>query len=254
MDLDGKAALVTGGANGIGTGVARRLAAGGARVVVADVDATRGPEVAEEVGGVFVRTDVRSLADNRAAVAAAVSVYGGLDIAFLNAGVSTGCGLGDDFDEELYRRANAINIDGVVFGVHAALPALRQRRGAIVATASLAGLTAVPLDPVYGGNKHAVVGLVRGLGPALEPDGVTVNALCPSFANTAIVDPMREVLAAGGVPLLDVEEVVDAVMAILEGGRSGECWWVQPGRPSAPFAFRGVPGPRVGDTAAGARA
>ena len=88
IDLDGAVALVTGGANGIGAAAARRLAAGGARVVVADVD-ERGAEVAAAIGGRFVRCDVREQADNEAAVAIAVTAFGGLDVAFLNAGVST---------------------------------------------------------------------------------------------------------------------------------------------------------------------
>ena len=88
IDLDGAVALVTGGANGIGAAAARRLAARGARVVVADVD-ERGAEVAAAVGGRFARCDVREQADNEAAVAAAVTAFGGLDVVFLNAGVST---------------------------------------------------------------------------------------------------------------------------------------------------------------------
>src|SRR4029453_7374639 len=151
-------ALITGGAGGIGAAVARRLTARGWSVVVADLDADRGEGVAAEVGGGFVHCDVRDLDANRAAVAATVERLGGLDLAFLNAGIPTGTMLGDDFDVDLYRRAMAVNLDGVVYGVVAALPALRERGGGdIVATASLAGLTGVPVDPVYAANKHAVV-------------------------------------------------------------------------------------------------
>jgi NAD(P)-dependent dehydrogenase (short-subunit alcohol dehydrogenase family) len=228
--------------------VARRLAAGGAKVAIADVDATRGAEIAHEVGGIFIDTDVRSLEANTAAVAAAVEAFGGLDIVHLNAGISTGCGIGEDFTEAAYRKAMGINLDGVVFGVHAALPALKARGGgAIVATASLAGLTAMPMDPVYNANKHAVVGLVRGLGPGLAPDNITVNGLCPSFARTAIIDDIEEWLTSISVPILDVEEVVDAFEAILAGEGTGECWFVQPGRPAQAFTFRNVPGPRLAD-------
>jgi NAD(P)-dependent dehydrogenase (short-subunit alcohol dehydrogenase family) len=242
----GKVVLITGGANGIGAAVARRLTGLGARVVIADVDTGRGAALAGELGGVFARCDVRELADVEAAVAAAVGEFGGLDLAFLNAGVSTGCGIGDDFDLAAYRRAMAINLDGVVFGVQAALPALRARGGGdIIATASMAGLTATPFDPIYGANKAAVVGLVRALGPAAEPEGIRINALCPSFADTDILTPLKDHLVRTGFPILTVDAVVEAFMGVLASGDTGQCWHVVPGRPSEPFRFRGVPGPRA---------
>jgi NAD(P)-dependent dehydrogenase (short-subunit alcohol dehydrogenase family) len=241
--LAGKVALITGGSNGIGAAVARRLAGLGARVVLADLDAERGTALAAELDGAFVACDVREPADSVAAVAVAADRFGGLDLAFLNAGVSTGCGLDGDFDLELYRRAMSINLDGVVFGVRAALPALRARGGGdIIATASMAGLTPTPFDPVYGANKAAVVALVRALGPSYLEEDVRVNALCPSFADTAIIDPIKEAL--GEFPILAVETVVDTFMSILSAGGTGESWFVVPGRPSEPFKFRGVPGPR----------
>jgi NAD(P)-dependent dehydrogenase (short-subunit alcohol dehydrogenase family) len=229
--FDGQVVLVTGGANGIGAALCRELARRGAQLVVADVDEPAG-EVADP-------------AHSERAVAYAVERFGGLDVVHLNAGVTTGCGVGDDFDLARYRRAMSINLDGVVFGVHAAIPALRARGGGrIVATASLAGLVAVPGEPIYAANKHAVVGLVRSLGPALEPDGIRINALCPGFADTTIVDEIRPVLAEMGVPIIPVPEVVTAAMALLGSQGTGECWCVQAGRASEPFHFRGVPGPR----------
>jgi NAD(P)-dependent dehydrogenase (short-subunit alcohol dehydrogenase family) len=238
-------ALVTGGASGIGAAVARKLAARGSAVMVADVDAERGEAVAAEVGGGYVHCDVRDLEASRAAVAAAVERFGGLDLAFLNAGISTGTTPGEDFDLERYRRAMSVNLDGVVFGVVAALPALRRRGGGdIVATASLAGLTAVPFDPIYAANKHAVVGLVRSLGPVHESEGIRVNAVCPSFAETPIIDEIRDALRQGNVPILTADDVSDAVLAILDAKSAGECWYVQVGRTSEPFAFRNLPGPR----------
>ncbi|GLX93492.1 SDR family NAD(P)-dependent oxidoreductase [Herbidospora sp. NBRC 101105] len=229
-----KVALVTGGSSGIGAGVARRLRASGVKVVVADV-----AEPAD------VRCDVSVLEDNLRAVDFVMKEHGRLDLAFLNAGVASGCGVGDDFDPALYRRAMGVNLDGVVFGAHAAIPALKASGGGtIVATASMAGIVGIPLDPIYAANKHAVVGLVRSLGAALAPDGIKVQALCPSFADTAILGDARVLLEAEGFPIMEVDQVVDAFEKVVASEGTGECWFVVPGRESEPFTFRRAPGPR----------
>lgn len=244
-ELDGKVAIVTGGAGGLGRATSRALAGAGARVMVADIDERGAQAVAAEVGGEAFLADVSRLEDNHALVTAAVERFGGVDLVHLNAGVATGFGVGEDFDPERYRRAMGINLDGVVFGTHAALPALSDRGGgAIVATASLAGLTGVPSDPLYAANKHAVVGLARSLGPALAQRRVRFNAVCPGFADSAIIDPIRGMLAAQGLPIIPAEAVADAVLALFAGEMTGECWFVQAGREPAPFRFRGIPGPR----------
>jgi NAD(P)-dependent dehydrogenase (short-subunit alcohol dehydrogenase family) len=244
--LEGKVALVTGGGNGIGAGVARRLAAGGARIVLADIDDAAGQSLADELGATYVHCDVTRLEDNEAAVATAVERYGRLDLAFLNAGIASGCGLREDFDIKRYRLAMGVNLDGVVFGAHAAIPALLAGGGGtIVATASMAGIVGIPGDPIYAANKHAVVGLVRSLGQDLEPLGVKVQGLCPSFADTAILGEGKAVLEQIGFPILDVSAVVDAFVQLLDSDGTGECWFVIPGRESQPFAFRRAPGPRV---------
>ncbi|HEX8105548.1 MAG TPA: SDR family NAD(P)-dependent oxidoreductase [Solirubrobacteraceae bacterium] len=252
-DLSGKVALVTGGASGLGRATCAELAGAGASVVVADVDADGGEAVAAEVGGAFVRTDVAVLEENVAAVAFALERFGGLDLVHLNAGVASGHGVGDDFDVERYRRAMGINLDGVVFGTHAALPALRARGGgAIVATASLAGLTGVPPDPIYAANKHAVVGLTRSLGPALAAEGIRYNAVCPGFAESRIIAGFREALVEAGFEIIPAETVAGTVVHLFASDVSGECWFIQPGRDPAPFKFRNVPGPGPRDGGAAA--
>jgi NAD(P)-dependent dehydrogenase (short-subunit alcohol dehydrogenase family) len=243
--LDGKVALVTGAAGGIGRATAQALAAEGAQVVAADVDEAGARAVAGAVGGHAIRCDVSDLDANRALVEQVTARCGGLDLVHLNAGVGTGCGVGDDFDLALYRRAMGVNLDGVVFGLHAALPALRARGGgAIVATASLAGLTGVAYDPLYSANKHAVVGLVRSLGPPLAEEGIRFCAICPGFAESAIIDPLRELLADAGIAIIPAERVAAAALELFAGDAAGECVVVQPGREPLAFAFRGVPGPR----------
>jgi NAD(P)-dependent dehydrogenase (short-subunit alcohol dehydrogenase family) len=245
-DLRDKVALVTGGAGGLGRAVCRTLAEAGARVLVVDVDEPGGRELAASIDGAFFAADVSDLEQNRAMVEAALTEFGGLDLVHLNAGVSSMFGIDESFDLERYRRVMGINLDGVVFGAHAALAGFQRSGagGAIVATASLAGLTSVPFDPLYAANKHAVVGLARSLGPALEPHGVRFNAVCPGFAESAIIEPIRGMLAESGIPIIPAQRVADAVLTLLTGTMSGECWFVQAGREPAPFAFRGLPGPR----------
>jgi NAD(P)-dependent dehydrogenase (short-subunit alcohol dehydrogenase family) len=239
-----RAALVTGGAGGLGRAFARRLAAQGYGVVVADRDAERAAEVAAEVGGTSVAGDVSRPEDTEAAVRAALEAYGRLDVVALNAGISSGLGAADPLDLEAYRRIVGVNQDAVVYGVAAALPHLRGNGGRIVVTASLAGLVAMPSDPLYSLTKTAVVGYVRAVGPPLSDLGVTVTALCPGFADTAILGTLRQPLADAGMPLMSPEDVATAFESVLERGRAGEVWFVQPGREPGPYGFRGVPGPR----------
>jgi NAD(P)-dependent dehydrogenase (short-subunit alcohol dehydrogenase family) len=245
--LRDQVALVTGGANGLGRATCVALAESGAEVVIADLEVEAGAELAERLGGHFVETDVSDPQASLRAVAFATERCGGVDLAFLNAGVTSGCGLGDDYDLELYRRAMGVNLDGVAFGIHAILPALRARGGgAIVATSSLAGLTGVPLEPIYTANKHAVVGLVRSLGPVLELDGIRLNAVCPGFAETSMIAPIRDELVKSGLDIIAPEKVAATVLGLFAGEMAGECWFIQPGREPAPFQFRGVPGPGHG--------
>ncbi len=246
MDLNGKVVLITGASNGIGEGVARHLAGQGAHVVLADIDETRGKAVADEIGGRFVRTDVADPAASTAAVTYAVEAFGGLHIAHLNAGVTSWCSMGDDFDPEAYRRSMAINLDGVVYGIAAARRAIKASGGGtIVATASMAGIVVAPFDPIYAANKHAVVGLVRSLGESYASEGIRIHALCPSFAHTNIIKGSEQTLIDMGFPILDVSDVVAAFQRILDSDTTGQAWYVVAGRESAPFQFRRAPGPRL---------
>ena len=213
-------ALVTGGEGGIGRALRARLEHEGCDVESLDLangfDVTS-PDAWKRVGPV--------------------------DVACLNAGVLTG-----DLSYENYRRAVSVNVDGIVLGV------LHLREvmdaGVIVATASLAGLTGMPSDPVYSLTKHAVVGFVRSMAPRLAP--IRLNAVCPGLADTPMVDGQRAELQAAAFPLLAPDEVAEAMWRSVTSGGTGECWFVQPGREPAPFTFPNLPGPRVDGERVGA--
>ena len=248
MSFAEKAVLITGGANGFGRATGARLAGEGAHVVLADIEEEAGRQAAEEIGGEFIQCDVRDPEASVAAVDFTVEKFGGLDIAFLNAGISTGCGLVESFDLELYRRAMQINLDGVVFGINAAVPAMRRRGGgSIVATASLAGLTAVPFDPIYAANKHGVVGLVRSAGPVYELESIRINGICPGFSDTRIIDGFKEGLVSEGIPIIEVEHVVDGIVDLMASPESGNCHFVQAGMDPQEFRFRNIPGPKAAE-------
>jgi NAD(P)-dependent dehydrogenase (short-subunit alcohol dehydrogenase family) len=166
------------------------------------------------------------------------------DFAFLNAGVSTGANEIARLGDAEYRRALGANVDGVVFGARR-MAQVMEPGSSIVATASLAGLVAMPLDPIYTLTKHAVVGFVRAVAPQLAARGITINALCPGFADTPIVDPeLREWVAAEGISLIAPETVAAAALQAARSGETGQAWVVQPGRDPTIYEFRGVPGPR----------
>lgn len=239
--LDGKIALVTGGASGIGAAIAHRLAAGGARVLIADLDPA-GETVAREIDGVFVRTDVTGRADNLAAVRTAVERFGGLDIAVLNAGIGEQGVFVDDFRPEHYRDLVSVNLDGVVYGLHAVLEVFtEQGSGAILATSSLAGLSESPMNPLYAATKHAVIGLVRSVAPTVAERGITVNAVCPTFIDTPILGEAIPFIRDLGVAVLTPERVAEVAELVLVRGGTGQAWPVVPHGEPGPVAFPDLP-------------
>ncbi len=214
-------AIVTGGASGIGAAIADLLRADGVEVEILDLATgfdVSDPEHWDRVGEV--------------------------DLACLNAGVLGGAADPADLSLEAYRRAMGVNVDGVVLGVRR-LAQVMPAGGRIVCTASLAGLTAYPGDPVYVATKHAVVGFVRGAAPALAARGITIDAVCPGFADTPLVsDDVRRVLGSAGFPLLRADDVARAVIQLLRSDGTGRALVVQPGREPMEFRFPNVPGAR----------
>lgn len=245
--LTGKVAVVTGGGSGIGLATATRLAAAGASVAVVDLDGASAERAAVELDGLGVQADVGRSDEWPGIVEAVVQRFGGVDLAHLNAGVTTGESDITAVTDEIYRRATAVNVDGVFFGVRALVPIMAGRGGgAIVATASLAGLVGFSPDPIYCLTKTAVVGLVRALGPQLGDKGITINAVCPSIVDTPLIDDMRELLESSGFPLIDAESVSIAVFDLLTGEATSEALVIQAGREAIPFRFARPPGPRAG--------
>lgn len=240
--LEGKVALITGGSSGIGLATARAMRAEGARVAIVDLQAP--PPGA---GDLFMEEDVGDPTSWPLIIARVEESLGGLDVGYLNAGVTTGTAGVEDLTDEQYRRIMRVNVDHVVFGARAIIPALERRGGGdLVATASLAGIVAFPFDTIYTMTKHAVVGLVRSLGQQTEGRGIRVNAVCPGITETPLLkDGEAEHLKAQGFPLIQPEEIAAAVLTAMQSGRSGECWAIQPGRPPEPYKFRGIFGPGV---------
>jgi len=240
MDLRGKAALVTGGASGIGAAAVRRMAAAGARVAVADRDEAGARALAEEVGGLALPGDAADPDTLPMSIDVAEDTFTRLDIVLLNAGITAGQSGIEDLDVAGYRRIMGVNVDHVVFGLTAAVPALRRAGGgSIVVTASLAGLTAMPGDALYTLTKHAVVGYVRSVAPTLAAEKIRVSAVCPGFADTPLIAHARPQF--GEFPLLTPDDVAATIMTMLNRAEPGECWYVQPGREPGPYGFRGVP-------------
>lgn len=244
--LEGRRALVTGGASGIGRATARRFVDEGAAVTIVDFNEKAGKQTGDELGVEFVRADASDSIQVAEAFREAAQAMGGIDIAYMNAGVTTQQPEFTDLTDEQYFRILNINVNGVVFGVREAVRAMTPGGGSILATASLAGLIAYAGDPIYALTKHAVVGLVRGLGLTLPERGITINAICPGITETPLVgDEAIKALRAANFPLIPPEGIAEACVQAITSGRSGDCWCIQPGREPTRYEFRGVPGPRL---------
>ncbi|MCH8892955.1 MAG: SDR family oxidoreductase [Chloroflexi bacterium] len=225
--LNNKITLVTGAGSGIGRATSLVLAREGATVVVADIDADGGEQTLSAIKdmggeGMFVHADVSRAADVEAMVDAAVNAYGRLDCAYNNAGIEGYYGGRlHEYPEDTFDRLMDINVKGVWLCLKYEIPQmLKQGSGAIVNTASVAGLVGSRRLSVYSASKHAVIGLTKSAALEYASDGIRVNAVCPGIIDTPMMDrlvegrddyaaaiPTRQPIGRKGTP----DEIAEAV-------------------------------------------
>ena len=226
-DFDGKVVAITGAASGIGRATARKFAAAGARVVVADIDIEGARETVAmitDAGGTAsaVHVDVADSASVKAMVDASVSTYGGLDIAHNNAGiVGAGASIAD-MPDETWERGIAVMLSGVFYGIKHEVPAILARGGgAIINTSSGAGLIGFPGMANYVAAKHGVIGLTKTAALEYITQGIRINAICPGTARSRMVDEWingsaeAEAQVAALHPIgriADADEIAEAVL------------------------------------------
>jgi 2-hydroxycyclohexanecarboxyl-CoA dehydrogenase len=201
MRLEGKAALVTGGASGIGAATSRRLAAEGARVAIADVDVAGARQVAGELDGAAVEMDVADTASVRAGLAAAGEAVGPIDVVVNNAGTDR-FGWFTKVDEADWDLVLAVNLRGTLAVTHAVLPSMHERGGgAIVNVASEAGRVGSQGSAVYSAAKAGVIGFTKAIALESARYGVRCNAVAPGPIDTPLLNAAPEVLGELGARL-----------------------------------------------------
>jgi NAD(P)-dependent dehydrogenase (short-subunit alcohol dehydrogenase family) len=245
--LEGRVAVVTGGASGIGLASVRRLAAEGAKVVIGDLDPVAGKTAADEVGGLFVPTDVTDGAAVDNLFQQAFDTFGSVDIAFNNAGISPPEDASIlDTGLEAWRKVQEVNLTSVYLCCKAAIPYMqRQGKGSIINTASFVAVMGAATSQIsYSASKGGVLAMSRELGVEFARQGIRVNALCPGPVNTPLLqelfatDPERaqrrlvhvpmgrfgepeEIAAAVAFLASDDSSFITANTFLVDGGISG---------------------------------
>jgi NAD(P)-dependent dehydrogenase (short-subunit alcohol dehydrogenase family) len=239
-DFNGKTAIVTGAASGIGRATASALAAAGATVTLLDVNDELGPTAAAEAGGTYVHLDVSSPDAWNDLLAG----FDRLDYLHLNAGIyDTALEDITAISDSRYRAYLGVNVDGVFFGLRSAIPLLEQAHGAVVVTSSMAGIVPLPANPLYALTKWALIGLVRSIHGELERRGIRINALCPGAVATPLMgeDP-HGWFGERGIVAYEPEDLAATVVALLASDRSGEAVLHRPPYEPETFEFARLPG------------
>lgn len=191
--FEGKTIVITGAAGGIGRVTAERFATEGASVVAVDLpgsalDDTVALIEAAGASALAVPADVSRSSDVERYVQAARARFGGIDCFFNNAGIEGWIGPTTQYPEEIFDKVIAVNLKGVFLGIKHVVPVMLERgSGAIVNTASIAGLTGTPSIVAYGASKHAVVGMTKSAALEFGPRGIRTNAICPSPIETRMM-------------------------------------------------------------------
>ena len=240
MDVRDKVVLVTGGASGIGFATAELLTTNGARLVLADHDRATGERASATLGAVFMHLDVRDPAQWRDVCERVARDHGRLDVVYLNAGVNCPSRSIAEVSVEDLTRTVETNLYGIVYGVHSCLRLLEANGGAIVVTASIAGLRRSEADPIYAMTKHGVIGLMRSLATQLAERNITINAVCPTVTDTPMVRgnaEFRREFEPLGIPMLEPAAVAHAVLGILASGATGQAVVCRPGHVPTAWPF-----------------
>jgi 3-hydroxybutyrate dehydrogenase len=208
--LSGKSAIVTGAASGIGRAIATDFARSGARVVVADLDEREGLALAKELSGVFQRTDVSSRDDCRALVERAVRDHGGIDILVNNAGLQHVAPI-EDFPEDKWEYIVRVMLVGAFYLTRYAIPHMYAKGwGRVINVSSVHGIVASPYKSAYVAAKHGLNGLTKTIALEAAEKGVTVNAICPSYVRTPLVE--RQIADQARVHGLSEDAVIREIM------------------------------------------
>ena len=189
--MEGKVAIVTGGASGIGKTICEKLDCEGAEVVIADVDKKKGVELSEEIGAEFKHCDVSDKENVENIIEETVEQFGKLDIMVNNAGIGSTNSI-EEMDEEEWKNILSIDLDGVMYGTKAAVPYLKETEGTVLNTASIYGLVGDVGATAYNAAKGGVVNFTRSVASDLAQHNIRVNSICPGFVDTPMTEESLE--------------------------------------------------------------